>query len=396
MRKLSFLLFSEDPAVRSQVSDQLIATGRVRLQAIVEETEQLAQELQRHQVDGIYLDIDKDPEAVFSLISQLKAPRPMVLLGGEGQDREILLRSLHLGVRDFFVGHKLDLLVDLLSGAVPLRGGVDRPAPILAMVGAKGGVGTTTIACELAVALEEAGTHTLVCDLNLRLGDVPLYFDMQPTNSISDIAKREGAVDASFVDAVVVEHASNVSILAAPSRFEDLGTLNFSHLDKILDYFQTPFDCIVLDLPWGFDEFSLRSISRADKILLVTTTDVPSLTHARTRMELLARFGTSSENVHVVVNRISQKRGSLDKDQISAFLECDIEVTIVDDTETAEQCTNEGRLLRETSGGEKLAEGLYSLRDHVSEWCGFDHVGGMVEGETPSLLTRVRKLVTRR
>lgn len=395
MRKLSFLLYSEDPTVRAQVSNQLTETGRVRIQATVSEGEQLAHEMQRHHVDGIYLDIDRDPELIFTLISELKSPRPMILLGGEGQDREILLRALHLGVRDFFVGHKLDLLVELLLSIEPVRGGVDRPAPIVAVVGAKGGVGATTIACELAVALEESGTHALICDLNLRLGDVPLYFDMQPANSISDIAKREGAIDAGFVEAVVVEHASNVSILAAPSRFEDLGTLNFSHLDKILDYFQSKYDCIVLDMPWGFDEFSLRSMSRADKILLVTTTDVPSLTHTKTRMELLTRFGTSLDNVHVIVNRLSDKRGSLDRTQIAVFLECPIDVAIVDDTPISDQCMNEGKLLREIVGGEKLAESFYSLRDHVSEWCSFDHVGGLIDVEKPTFLNRVRSLVAR-
>ncbi|MBW2290673.1 MAG: AAA family ATPase [Deltaproteobacteria bacterium] len=396
MRKLSFLLYSEDPTVREQVSDQLTETGRVRIQATVSEGGQLALEMQRHHVDGIYLDVDRDPEAVFTLISELKSPRPMILLGGEGQDREILLRALHLGVRDFFVGHKLDMLVELLSSIEPVRGGTERPAPILAVVGAKGGVGSTTIACELAVALEEAGTHVLICDLNLRLGDVPLYFDMQPANSISDIAKREGAIDAGFVEAVVVEHASNVSILAAPSRFEDLGTLNFSHLDKILDFFQSKYDCIVMDIPWGFDEFSLRSMSRADKILLVTTTDVPSLTHTKTRMELLTRFGTSLDDVHVVVNRLSDRRGALDQSQIASFLECAIDVVIIDDTPTSEQCMNEGKLLRETVGGEKLAEGFYSLRDNVSEWCGFDYIGGLIDVEKPTLLNRVRSLVTGR
>ena len=121
MRKLSFLLYSEDPTVRTQVSDQLTETGRVRIQATVSEGDQLAQEMQRHHVDGIYLDVDRDPEAVFALISELKSPRPMILLGGEGQDREILLRALHLGVRDFFVGHKLDMLVELLASIEPVR-----------------------------------------------------------------------------------------------------------------------------------------------------------------------------------------------------------------------------------------------------------------------------------
>ena len=74
MRKLSFLVFSEDPTVRSNVSDQLTATSRVRVQSVVSQSEDLIGELQRHQVDGIYLDVDQNPDSVFALISELREP----------------------------------------------------------------------------------------------------------------------------------------------------------------------------------------------------------------------------------------------------------------------------------------------------------------------------------
>jgi pilus assembly protein CpaE len=395
MRRLSFLVFSQSSDVHSSLAEALLATGQATIQASVSLESSLPQELRRHRVDALYIDLDPDPKPIFEAISNLPEPRPLLLFGSNQSDPQLLLRAMRLGARDFFVGHNLESLESVIRHAVPELPVSTGAAPILAVVGAKGGVGATLIACELGVALQESGTRVLVCDLNLRLGDVPLYFDLRPLYSVADIAKKEGTLDMTFVNAVLAEHSSNVSVLAAPAHLEDIGSLNSSQLERILRFVQREFDCIILDLPWGFDDLSSRALEISSHILLVTTPDVPSLTHARTRLGLMERFGTSRDRVHVVLNRHSNM-ATFDKQYVVDFLGCDVDAVIPDHPAATQQCMNEGLLLRDAQGGEEMERALQLLRDRTNDWCQFERSHA---GESPGsrhFVSRLRKLVTRR
>jgi Flp pilus assembly CpaE family ATPase len=194
---------------------------------------------------------------------------------------------------------------------------------------------------------------------------------------------------------VLAEHSSNVSVLAAPAHLEDLGSLNSSQLERILRFLQREFDCIILDLPWGFDDLSSRALEISSDILLVTTPDVPSLTHARTRLGLMERFGTSRDRVHVVLNRYS-KMATFDKQYVQEFLECDVDAIIPDEPGATQQCMNEGLLLRDAQGGEEMEHALQGLRNRTNDWCQFERShAGQTDG-SQHFVSRLRKLVTRR
>jgi pilus assembly protein CpaE len=271
----------------------------------------------------------------------------------------------------------------------------DRAAPTIAVVGAKGGVGATTVACELGVALEEAGLRTIVCDLSRRLGDVALYFDLSPRYDITDIVRRDGELDAVFVDAVVASHESQVSILAAPSKPEDVTLLRSAKLDRVLKLLQSEFDCIVLDVPWDFDEFSLRALDMSNEIMIVTNPDVTSLTHARSRRELVERFGALPERIHMILNRASP-HATLDERQIVEFLERDLDGIIPDLPDVARKCTDEGLILRDVEDCRPMRSAIHELRDRVCEWCDFELPEAREISRRRKLINGLRKLVRRK
>ncbi len=396
MRPVSFIVFSEDADVCAHVSQGLLATNAARIQSTVSRASLLGPELQKTRVDGIYIDtnVEGDESVVFDAITNLPEPRPLLLFGGKDDDPELLLKAMRAGGRDFFVAHKLDGLKSIIESATPKHSLAAQAAPILAVVGSKGGVGATTIACELAVALQESGTRTIVLDLNLCSGDVPLYFDLQTHYSIADLARKDGALDEILVEAVVAEHTSGVSILAAPTNFEDIGVLNFPQIERILTFIEKDFDCIILDLPWGYDEMSLRALDRASHILLVATADVPSLTHTRSMREMMERFGNDPDRIRVILNRYS-KKSTFDPSQVAEFVECSIEVPIPDTPEATQECMNEGKLLRDAIEGAAMAKALRGLRDRVAEWCKFDPLDAQATSGGVPLVERLRNLLKR-
>jgi pilus assembly protein CpaE len=395
MTRLSFVVYSRSPETRTRVVEQLLATDLVTVSATLADLQGLHDTLRSHRADGIYLDLDEDPHDTLSSVASLPEPRPTLLLGARAGDAPLLLQAMRLGAKDFYLGHKLVGVENALETVAPVRSLSDRPAPTLAVVGAKGGVGATTIACELGVALQEAGLRTIVVDLSRRLGDVALYFDLNPRYDITDIVRHDGELDAVFIDAVLSSHESQVSVLASPSKLEDVTLLGTSKLDRVLKLLQSEFDCIILDSPWDFDEFSLRALDMSNEILLVTTPDVTSLTHARTRRQMVERFGALPERVHLVLNRASAD-ASIDKKQVVDFLERELDSVIPDAREAARKCTDEGVILRDVPEGRAMRQSILALRDQVCEWCQFELPEDEGVASRTKLMSRLRHLVRRK
>lgn len=393
MRRLSFLIYSENPKVRDSVVDQLGVTGRVRIAATVDDARDLEEALARHALDGIYLDLDSQPTLALDAVERINARGILLFTGGTSNDPDLLLRSMRIGARDFFLQHQLSKIDEALNGVdLELTAGVGT-APVIAVVGAKGGVGATTIACELAISLSEVGLRVCVIDLSRRIGDVAMYFDMSPNNSVADIARREGELDAVFLDAVSATHDSGVSLLAASNDLDEVAALTWAKLDRALKILRVEYDCLVLDAPWDFDEHSMRVIDMADHILQVTTCDVPSLTHARIQRRAMERLGATHEHVHTVVNRHDAST-TLGLAEIGEHLQAEVAATIADRPDATRRCMDEGRVLRDVAEGREILASIRTLRGKVAEWCRFELPEARSDGDS-GLVARLRGLIGR-
>jgi pilus assembly protein CpaE len=394
MARLNFVVYSWSPETRARVTEQLLQTDQVLVTGEVSDLEELSEILRQQRVNGLYLDLDQDAEGTLEFVSGMPEPRPTILLGAQESNSDVLLRAMRLGCRDFFQGHELTDAAKVLREATQHRAQSKQAAPTVAVVGAKGGVGSTMVACELAVALQETGLNTIVCDMSRRLGDVAIYFDLRPRFDLADLVRHQGEFDAVFIDAVVSRHSSQVSALAAPSKIEDVTLLTSGKLDRILKFLQTEYDCIVLDVPWDFDDFCLRSLDMSNEILLVTTPEVSSLTHAKKQREMIEGFGALPERIHTLANRCSKDMG-IDKKQLVEFLERDLVTMIPDLPEAASKCADEGLILRDVPEAQPMREAVAKLRDLVCEWCELDQPTRDDQDED-GLMSRLRNLVGRR
>jgi len=151
---------------------------------------------------------------------------------------------------------------------------------------------------------------------------------------------------------------------------------------------------IILDVPWDFDEFSLRALDMSNEILIVTNADVTSLTHARTRRQMIERFGALPERVHMILNRTSNEQ-SLAEKQVVEFLERDLDATIPDQPEVGRKCTDEGLILRDVKDGRVMREAIVELRDRVCEWCELELPEQAEPKSKRKLMKRLRKVIKR-
>jgi len=187
---------------------------------------------------------------------------------------------------------------------------------IITVFGAKGGIGKTTIASNLAVALTTEAHQTVVLvDMDTRFGDVAITMDIPVERSIADLARNLDNVDRASLRDYLVEHESGVRILPAPTRPSDWRNLSAQHIRDVVDILAQTHDFVILDTPGTFNEIVAAAIEVGTMILLITTLDMASIKDTVLALEMLhERFGNDEERIKVVLNRAGMDTGVREKD----------------------------------------------------------------------------------
>jgi pilus assembly protein CpaE len=367
--KLSFVVATE----KGEIADVLAQSDRAEVREVVAEIERLGEAVQRVRPDALLVDLGADPLAVLPYLETLRARAVLIVYGPE--DSALIRRAMQLGAREYLTpgaDTKDDLLSALERVARERERGraADDVAPMIAVMGAKGGVGTTFVACQLAAGLAHRGSRVAIADMNLRLGDVALYFDLRPQYTMASLATATGRIDAAFVETLLAGHpSSGVQVLAAPERPEEADAVALTQTDQALALLRESCDWVVVDIAPHFDDRSVHVLDRASHILIVTTSDVPALNHTRLQLGLLKRLGHPAHKVRVLVNRMNG-HAPVQGRQIDAFLHRKCDVLVPNDYPTASICVNEGRPLWEAAPKSPLRAAFERLVDATHEWCG--------------------------
>ena len=396
MSLLSFIVYSKRAETQLRISEELEATELAEIWAVLATPADLEAALQTQRIDGVYLDVASDPEPIFNIVENLPAPRPALVMGGPANNPEILIRGMRLGAHEFFVDHVINgQLRGVLEGIQErgvLLGRDERPHLIFAVIGAKGGVGTTLVASELATSLQRMGERTAIVDLNFRMGDVAMHFDLTPDFSLADMARKGDAVDASSLRAIALRHGSGVSVIASPPNVEDATVISPSQVERCLELVRGEYDRVILDVSNPWDEVSLRALGMADRIMIVTTIDVPSLSHTKRHVELLEQLGAGRDQIRLIVNRQSSS-DYLDVREVENFLDRAPDAVIPEDVNTSTQSINEGKLVREVARNSKLDRAFVTLAEQTYGWC---ELSAPVTQRPKGLGDKLRELVLRR
>jgi pilus assembly protein CpaE len=235
---------------------------------------------------------------------------PIIMLTAE-REVEQKVRGLRAGADDYLIKpfHPAELLArikSLLARFAPRDALVGRPplGRILAFYGAKGGVGTTTIAINAAIALHrELGRKVGLVDGNFQFGDHRVFLDLGlDRKSIVDIVTAPN-IDVDLVRQVMVRHDSGVDLLLAPPSPETAELVTPEHLPLILDQLRTLYDYVIVDIDQRLDELNLRILDAADTVFVVMTADLSCLKNVRLVLETIGHLGYEQGKVQLVLNR---------------------------------------------------------------------------------------------
>ena len=216
------------------------------------------------------------------------------------------------------------------------------PARVILFYGAKGGVGTTTIAINTAIALhKEMGKRVCLIDANLQFGDHRVFMDLGLDKmSVVDLATAQG-FDLDLVRQVLIKHESGVDLLLAPPSPETAELVTSDHLPEIINMMASEFDYIVLDVDKRLDEVNLRIMDVVNTIYVVMTADLPCLKNVRLVLETIGHLGYSDEKVKLILNRSNAFTGINVKNAESA-LKRRIDYQIINEYRAAIGALNSG------------------------------------------------------
>jgi pilus assembly protein CpaE len=372
MEQLSFVIVSS----RMEIGAALEQIGCARVKARVSWPDSLSEAVHRHRPDALLVDLIEDAEARLDEIEALPVPRPLMLACGPADDGRVVLRAMRLGAREFLSPDPdpdtLRASIEhLANGAASNQRAVPRASEgtVIAVLGAKGGVGATTVACQLAVGLQDLGDSTALLDLALPQGDAALHLDLQPAYALVGAAREAEALDATFLRTLLSPHRSGVQLLAATERAEEAELLRAEPVERALALLRADFDWVVVDLGRSWSEGSVRALDLASEVILVTELDVPALANARRQLELLERLGVSAGRVHVVENRHGRAEALTGRDS-RRFLGRPVELRLPDEPAAAGACVNEGRTVGEAARNGRLHRAVVELAQAVHEWSG--------------------------
>ena len=302
----------------------------------------------------VLLDLPDSCDGALSAAGSFKLDSPDValFLMSNTLDPQVLLKAIRAGAQEVL---KKPLDKVLLQEAIERvsRSGAARSAgetrarSIITVFGPKGGVGTSTIAANLAVSFRtHFGMTAALADFDQGSGDAANLLGLKAEHSIADLV-RAPRIDSPTVHMNLLHHRSGTSVLAQPEDWNKLEIVSPAQAGGMVDALSSSFEVVVIDAPHTFDEVSVELFDRSTSILMVLELSVQGIRAAHKALDVFDRLHYTAvpDRVKLIVNRYSKNRGLISLDQLAEALQSRAYHTIENDYQRTFTSVNAGRPL---------------------------------------------------
>jgi pilus assembly protein CpaE len=291
-----------------------------------------------------------------------------VIVIGRVNDVTLYRELVKRGVSDYVIApvNALDIVRSVCGlFSAPEAKAVGR---IIAVVGAKGGVGASTIAHNVAWAIaRDLALDSVVADLDLAFGTAGLDYNQDPPQGIADAVFSPDRIDTAFVDRLLSKCTDHLSLLAAPAtldRVYDFGTEAF---DSILDTLRATMPCIVLDIPHQWSGWTKRALIGADDILIVATPDLANLRNTKNLFDLLKTTRPNDRPPLYCLNQVGvPKRPEISANEFAKAIESQPVVTIPFDPQMFGSAANNGQMIAEIAANHRTTEMFLQIAQRLT------------------------------
>jgi pilus assembly protein CpaE len=389
--KIRILVVDDIAETRENLAKLIGFETDMTIVASAEGGQQAVEFAKRDRPDVILMDInmpDMDGITATEIIANTVPESPIIMMSVQGE-QDYLRRSMLAGAREFLVKpFSADELVNAIRHVHEIekvkRARYAQAAPaasahssltsalqpqkgkIITFFSPKGGVGRTTIATNLAVALHQSTNQPVVLvDGSLPFGDVAVILNMSPkAKTIADLVGSFDQVDAEVMETVLVPHSTGIKVLLAPPTPEAAELITGANIKRVLETLRGSYAWVVVDTWPSFQEQVLTMLDVADVILTLMTLEITSLKNVRVFMEIAEKLGYDEHKVQLVANR-NDSSGGIKASDVESSLARKIPHTIVSDGRALVLAVNRGVPFVISHRDSQVAKDIYTLAEKL-------------------------------
>ncbi len=286
-----------------------------------------------------------------------------VVVIGRTNDVVLYRELLKRGVSEYLIAPVGPLqLIESLSNLYN-NPDTDPVGNVVAFIGAKGGVGSSTVCHNAAWAMSEAlMTNVVVADLDLAFGTTGLDFNQDPIQGIAEALQSPERLDEVLLDRLLTKCSERLSIFAAPVVLDRDYEISADSCDIVLDIVRQNVPFVAVDLPHSWTPWVKRILLQADEIVITAVPDLANLRNAKNLIDLLKLSRVNDGPPRLVINMAkTPKRPEISAKEFSAALDLEPSMVIEFDSETFGLASNNGQMIEEFSGKAKAAQQFREL-----------------------------------
>jgi pilus assembly protein CpaE len=332
---------------RSVVQEALPASGEIEILGVINGLEESWNALQEAPIDLVAIACGGQSDRVLFFIEgalKQRPDRPIVVLS-EGAQNGFVRRIFEAGADDVVtLPAAPDHVAFAFQKAVARRAGAAAAsgvalAPMICVLGPKGGTGKTLTSSNLAVTLAMGGERVALVDLDLQFGDIGLSLGLTPDKTVYDLAKSGGSIDLEKLETYLVSHVSGVRVLLAPTRPDQASFVSVDLLRDVFSLLRSSYEVVIVDTPPGFTSEVIASIDVSTHLCVVAMLDSLSLKSTKLGLETLELMGYDQTRIAMLLNRADSRMGISDED-VSTILGRSPDVLVPSGREIAKSMTD--------------------------------------------------------
>ncbi|HEX2769465.1 MAG TPA: AAA family ATPase [Geobacteraceae bacterium] len=308
--KLSIVLLESDNSARNDITAVLNSfDSNVAKLTTAADFQEGIKFIQTDEPHIFFLEVKEVEEGVKEtafLVSRF--PQTAVIITSDVKNPDWILRLIRAGASEYLIKPIVPAeLVAAIQKLSRMRSQniepVSNKGTVISVYNPSGGMGTTTIAVNLAASLAALGEKTVLVDLNLFCGDVTAFLDLTPRYTLSSVTARLGHVDASFLRSVIVPHSSGLQVLCGPAYLEEASRIQPEQLREVVAVLQRIFTYTIIDTGGQLFGCNMATLESSDRILFVTLLNLPALKNAKRYLAAMNDEGLGSNKVKLIINR---------------------------------------------------------------------------------------------
>jgi pilus assembly protein CpaE len=331
--------------------------------------------------DVLVLEVGDNPAKEFETVRALLKDGVVshVFLTSAKTTTDILLPALRTGAKQFFQQPLVykevkQAFIDIQKENAAAQGvagdTVNRePGKLISVLGAKGGVGTTTVAVNLAVSLNRLYPEKTVAlvDMNRLLGEVTVFLDLQTEFNWDELVKNINRLDAAYLAKALIKSAPGLYVMPAPNSVESGAQLSSQVMKHVLQTTRNAFDFVIVDAGTQVDDPAFKIFSSSDTIIMITTLSLPCIINVKRLLASMRGVGRISTNkIKIIANRF-EKKSAISLEDTENLTGHAVFSTLPNDYQKTLEAINAGKPLADVAKNSQLVKSLNQLAKSLTE-----------------------------